>query len=76
MTNSEIRFTCGLLGRLLCDCKYYLGYGYRQPRCLWAKDETRHIAKMRELYDSLPESPQWLTREQLDEIAKDMGVIE
>ena len=65
-----------LLSRLLCDCKYYLGNGNRSPRCLWACDEQEQIDKMRELWDGMPENgkPEWLTREEIDNYAKQMGV--
>lgn len=65
-----------LLGRLLCDCKYYLGKGNRSPRCLWTCDEQEQIDKMRELWDGMPENgkPEWLTREEIDNYAKQMGV--
>lgn len=64
-----------LLSRLQTDCNYYLGHGNRDPKhCLWAKDEQEQINKMRELYDSLPVKPKWLTKEQIDEYAVKMGV--
>lgn len=65
-----------LLSRLLCDCKYYLGNGNRSARCLWACDEQEQINKMRELWDGMPENgkPEWLTREEIDNYAKQMGV--
>ena len=58
-----------LLDRLRSDCEYYLGYGKRNANCLWARNEQEQINKMRELYDLLPEKPEWLTREQIDEYA-------
>ena len=64
-----------LLHRLQCDCDYYLGYGGRDAKhALWAGDEQKQIDKMRELYDLVPEKPEWLTREQIDEYASKMGV--
>lgn len=62
-----------MLGRLLCDCRYYLGNGGRCAKHLWAHDEQKQIDKMRELYDLLPIKPEWLTREQIDEFAAKMG---
>ena len=38
-----------------------------------AQDEQRQIEKMRELYDLLPIKPEWLTREQIDKYAAQMG---
>ena len=63
-----------LLSRLCGDCKYYLGYGGRCAKHLWAGDEQKQIDIMRELYDLLPVKPEWLTREQIDEYAAKMGV--
>lgn len=40
---------------------------------LWAHDEQKQIDKMRELYDLLPIKPEWLTREQIDAYAAQMG---
>lgn len=59
---SEI-FRYQLLSRLKTDCDYYLGYGNRQPNCLWAKSETGQIEMMKILYDSFPEDkrPEWLS---------------
>lgn len=69
------KFNYALLGRLLADCDYYFGYGNRDAKhCLWAGDEQKQIDKMRELYDLVPEKPEWLTREQIDEYAAKMGV--
>lgn len=70
---AENRFNYMLLSRLLCDCRYYLGYG-KSAKELWAHDEQKQIDKMRELYDSLPIKPEWLTREQIDDFAAKMGV--
>lgn len=74
MINSNFQFSYMLLDRLRQDCEYYLGFGGRCARQLWAHDEQAQINKMRELYDLVPEKPQWLTREQIDAYAKQMGV--
>lgn len=72
---ADYRFNYMLLGRLQSDCEYYLSYGGRNAkRGLWAQDEQAQIDKMRELYDSLPIKPEWLTREQIEEYAARMGV--
>ena len=66
-----------LLDRCRRDCEVYLSdyHNYRQdPRCLWAGDEQKQIDKMRELYHSLPEKPEWLTLDQIDEYARQMNV--
>lgn len=69
----DFRFEYMLLDRLRCDCEYYLGYGGKCAKQLWAHDEQKQIDKMRELYDLLPIKPEWLTREQIDEYAAQMG---
>ena len=73
MIMADDRFNYMLLDRLRCDCEYYLGYGGRYAGQLWAHDEQKQIDKMRELYDLLPEKPEWLTREQIDIYAAQMG---
>lgn len=63
-----------LLSRLQQDCKYYLGHGNRHPNSLWAHDEQEQVDKMRELYNMLPEKPEWITLEDIDNYAEEMGV--
>lgn len=63
-----------LLDRLRMDCEYYLGYGGRCKHQLWAQDEQKQIDKMRELYNILPEKPEWITMEDIDNYAEQMGV--
>ena len=69
LTESEDqdKFNYMMLSRLKSDCDYYLGNGNRNPRNLWAGDEAKQIAKMRELYDKVPEEPEWLTKEDIDD---------
>ena len=52
-----------LLDRLRADCEYFLGAGARAEKHLWAGNVHAQIAKLRELYDALPEKPEWLTKE-------------
>lgn len=70
---SDMAFNYMLLDRLRLDCEYYLGNS-GCAELLWAHDEQRQINKMRELYDSVPEKPEWLTKEQIDAYAAQMGV--
>jgi len=58
--NSD-RFNYQLLSRLQQDCEYYLGFGARNKKHLWALDEAEQIQKMKELYAGLPEKPEWIT---------------
>ena len=71
-TLQQQQFDYMLLGRLQADCDYYLGYGCRSKKHLWAEDEAQQIAKMKELYESLPVKTEWLTWEQILEYEKKM----
>ena len=44
-----------MLGRLISDCEYYLGYGYRDPDKLWAHDEKEQIEKIKKIWLSFSE---------------------
>ena len=61
-----------LLGRLKSDCDYFLGAGGRAEKHLWAGNVREQIAKMRELYATLPDKPEWLTPEDIDRYARRM----
>lgn len=65
-SDDQDKFNYMMLSRLKSDCDYYLGNGNRNPRNLWAGDEAKQIAKMREFYDKVPEEPEWLTKEDID----------
>ena len=67
--NSDYR----LLGRLRADCEYFLGAGGRAEKHLWAGSVYAQIVKMRELYDALPQKPEWLTKEMIDDYADRMA---
>lgn len=62
-----------LLDRLRADCDYFLGAGGRSEKHLWAGNVHAQIKKMRELYDALPEKPEWLTTEAIDRYAAQMA---
>ena len=62
-----------LLDRLRADCDYFLGAGGRSENHLWAGNVHAQIKKMRELYDALPEKPEWLTAEAIDRYAAQMA---
>lgn len=61
-----------MLDRMKSDCEYYLGYGNRSSKYLWAKDPKRHIEIMKAVYNRLDPKPEWLTSEQIDEYEKKM----
>ena len=56
------------------DCEYYLNYGNRNPKRLWAGDEQRQIEYMILLHDSFKEDekPQWLTMDEIIDYQKRM----
>ena len=72
----EPRFRYMMLSRMKQDCDYYLGYGGRSTNHLWAGNEKNQIANMKALWDTFePEDkPEWLTKEELLEYARQMGV--
>ena len=62
-----------LLSRLRMDCEYYLGYGNRADKNLWAGNVPDQIAKMRELYQTLPEKPDWISLDDIDRYEREMS---
>lgn len=62
----NFEFEYRLLSRLKADCEYYLGAGNRAQKHLAQGSVEAQIARMRELYDLLPEKPEWLTAEDID----------
>ena len=70
--NRDEKFRYMMLSRLQSDVNYFLGNGNRHEPNLWTHNKEEHIELMNKLWDSLPEKPEWLTREQLDEYAKQM----
>lgn len=72
--NQEYENDYMLLGRLVQDCKYYLGNGNRFEGDLWAGSVDKQIAKMKELWDKFPEDmkPEWLSMEDIENYEKEM----
>jgi hypothetical protein len=68
----DYKFEYQMLSRLQQDCEYWLNYGNRCDKHLWAGNPKDQIAEMRRIYDVLPEKPQWLTVEQIDQYEKAM----
>ena len=67
-------FRYQLLDRLRSDCEYYLNYGNRHPKTLWAGDEELQIAFRLKLHGSFKEGekPEWLTMDKILEYSKRM----
>lgn len=63
-----------MLGRLRSDCDYYLGYGQRNPKCLYENNEVAHIKAMKRIWNSFPldKKPAWLTWDKILEYEKAM----
>lgn len=61
-----------LLGRMVEDCRYYLGFGHRNSRNLWAGNEAEQIKVMTALYYCAPERPAWVTIEDINNYRKQM----
>lgn len=68
-------FRYQLLDRLRSDCEYYLNYGNRHPKSLWAGDEKLQIEFMIKLHESFKEDekPEWLTMDEILEYSKKMS---
>ncbi len=74
----DLKFRRMLLGRLQADCEYYLGFGNRSPKRLWAGSEEEQIEYMTKLYESFKENekPMWITMEKIKEYSREMGVTQ
>ena len=60
MTESDDKFRYMMLGRMLADCRYFLGYGLRSTKNLWALDVDKHLRFMDIIYGMI-DQPDWLT---------------
>jgi hypothetical protein len=67
-------FNYMMLGRLQSDCEYYLSYGNRSERQLWAGSVEGQIKEMKRIWHSLPEDkkPEWLSMEDILEYERKM----
>lgn len=73
LLRSDDRFRYMLLSRMQMDCEAYLQIEFPQ-RHLWGKTPQRQIEIMRALWYYLPVAPEWLTIEQINGYAEQMGV--
>ena len=55
------------------DCEYFLGAGQHSEKHLWAGNRHAQIAKMRELYEMIPDKPEWLTPEMINSYEERMA---
>lgn len=67
LMHHDPKFRYMLLSRLEQDCRYYLGYGNRSRKSLWAGDEAKHIETMKMIYNSFADSdkPEWITMDDI-----------
>lgn len=77
MTVAEVvsrdeEFRYRLLSRLQSDCKYYVDQS-RASKHLWAGSEAEQIEYMKAIWNSLPEKPEWLSYEEIENYEKQMG---
>ncbi len=75
---SNFEFEYRQLSRLKSDCDYFLGAGQRHGKHLSEGGIEAQIAKMRELYDAVPDKPEWLIAEDIDRYEAEMqaGAVE
>ena len=68
------RFRYQMLSRLQGDCNYYLGYGNRNPKVLWAQNVKEQIELMKALWKSFAsnDKPEWLSWEDILKFEKAM----
>lgn len=70
---NKFSFYYSLLDRCVSDCKYFLGNGNRCEKHLYGKSVKVHIAIMKDIYYKLPQKPEWLTMEEINEYEKQMA---
>lgn len=70
----EPEFRYMLLSRLKADCNYFLGFGNRSAKYLWAETAQEHIECMKELWNSFSDDqkPDWLTMDDILDYEKKM----
>lgn len=69
------KFKYQMLDHMRQDCDYYLN-GHEYAQNLWTGNEEKQIEYMLLVWDSFDDrdKPRWLSREQIIEYAKQMGV--
>ncbi len=67
-----MRFNYMLISRLKMDCDYFLGNGHRNKKHLWADSVSEQIQRMKELFNSFKEKPEWITFKEIERIEIEM----
>lgn len=72
--NEEV-FRYQLLSRMKMDCEFFLGFGNRMEKYLWAGSVAFQIECMKSIRDSFPADgkPEWLTVEQIENYERRMA---
>ena len=67
------RFRYMLLGRMKCDCDYYVESSGHSD-CLWAHNEYKQIEYMKAIWESFPdnEKPEWLSMQSIENYERKM----
>ncbi len=73
LTERDDSFRYMMLDRMRTDMDYFLDNENSLESSLWAKNFQDQKQIMTALWESLPEKPEWLTREQLDGYAAEMN---
>lgn len=71
-TPGDTKFNYMLLSRLQTDCDYFLGYGNRYEKDLWAGNVNDHIEMMKKIWNGFEEKPEWLSMEQIEDYERKM----
>ena len=72
MTSGDEGYPYMMLGRLVQDCNYFLGYGKGTTKYLWAHNVEDQIALIKGIWNALKDKPEWLTMEDINKLEKDM----
>jgi len=69
---SDYKYKYMLLSRLKQDNEYYLNYGNRNEKSLWAGSVDGQIKEMKKLWNELPIKPEWLSMEDIEKYEREM----
>jgi len=66
------RMKYAMLDRMQQDAKYYLGFGERADKHLWAGNPEDHIQYMEEIYSQLKTKPDWISEKDINNYKSQM----
>jgi len=73
---SDYKYKYMLLSRLKQDNEYYLNYGNRNEKSLWAGSVDGQIKEMKKLWNELPIKPEWLSMEDIEKYEREMKMAD